>query len=85
VSWANIKKGLIILSRILWLVGVRGDYRREFWKFTWPLIKRGDIENIIGIGLVAHHLILFAREASAGRMNASHYSPKLREALAPAE
>ena len=84
-SWANIKKGLRILGRILWTVGVRGDYRREFWRFTWPLIKRGDIENIIGIGLVAHHLILFAREASAGRMNASHYSPKLREALVPAE
>ena len=84
-SWTNIKKGLRMLTRILWEVGVRGDYRREFWRFAWPLIKRGEVEHVIGVGLVAHHLILFAREASAGRTNASHYSPKLREALAPAE
>jgi hypothetical protein len=85
-SWANIKKGLSILQRIIWEMGVRSDYRRQFWKFAWPLIKRGQIEHIIGVGIVAHHLILFAREASAGRTNASNYSAKLREpALAPAE
>jgi hypothetical protein len=29
--------------------------------------------------LLAHHLILFAREASAGRRNASNYSTKAVE------
>ena len=85
-SWANIKRGLSMLQRIVWEMGIRSDYRRQFWKFTWPLIKRGEIEHVIGVGIVAHHLILFAREASAGRTNASNYSAKLREpALAPAE
>jgi len=35
--------------------------------------------GIIGVGMVAHHLIMFAREATEGRRNASHYSAKLRE------
>jgi hypothetical protein len=30
------------------------------------------------MGLVAHHLIMFARDACAGRGNASHYSAKIR-------
>jgi hypothetical protein len=31
----------------------------------------------------AHHLIMFARDACAGKGNASHYSAKLRPAEAP--
>jgi hypothetical protein len=30
------------------------------------------------MGLVAHHLIMFARDACEGRGNASHYSAKVR-------
>jgi hypothetical protein len=85
VSWPNIRRGLTMLFRILWKVGVLGDYRREFWKFVWPRLKRGDIECVIGVGLVAHHLILFARGAASGRQNASYYSTRLREAAVPAE
>ena len=33
LSPRNIGKGLVILARLLWFVGVRGDYRRAFWKF----------------------------------------------------
>jgi hopanoid C-2 methylase len=84
-SWRNIRRGLQILWRIVWDVGVRGNYRREFWQFAWPLLRRGDIERVIAVGLVAHHLIVFAREAVAGRRNASHYSGKLREAAIAAE
>jgi hypothetical protein len=43
-----------------------------------------DIETLISVGVVAHHLISFAREAGEGRANASFYSPKLREAVAAA-
>jgi hypothetical protein len=35
--------------------------------------------------LVAHHLIVYAREASRGKANASNYSVRLREASVPAE
>src|SRR5919206_869740 len=84
-SWRNIRRALHMLRRILVEVGLKGDYRRVFWKFAWPRIKAGDIERIIHVGMVAHHLIVFAREASVGRQNASFYSRKLREAQVPAE
>jgi hypothetical protein len=34
---------------------------------------------VIHAGLVSRHLIRFARQASAGEANASHYSAKLRD------
>jgi hopanoid C-2 methylase len=79
VSWSNIRMGLTILAKILWKVGVRADYRRDFWAFAWPKLKRGQIEPVIQAGLISRHLIAFAREASSGAMNASYYSAKLRE------
>ncbi len=87
-SWRNIKKGLTILSKLLWTVGVRGDYRVAFWRFARPLLLRGQIEALLTYGLPAHHLIMFARDACSGQGNASHYSAKLRSgepALNPAE
>lgn len=83
-SWRNIRRGLTLLRRILWQIGVCGDYRREFWKFAGPRLIRGDMEKVIAVGMTAHHLITFAREAVAGRHNASHYSPKLETSAAVA-
>jgi radical SAM superfamily enzyme YgiQ (UPF0313 family) len=78
LSPRNIVKGLEILARLFWIVGVRGDYRSTFWKFALRRLRRGQIEPILSVGLCAHHLIMFARDASAGRGNASHYSAKAR-------
>jgi len=83
-SWRNISRGLRLLGRILW-VGSLSHYRREFWKFAWRRLRRGEIETMIGVGMVAHHLIMFARQAVEGRRNASHYSAKLRELEVAAE
>jgi len=80
-SWRNLATGLTLLAKILWKVGVRSDYRREFWKFAWPKLKRGQIEPVIAASLISRHLIRFAREASSGAMNASHYSPKLLRSI----
>ena len=84
-SWANIKRALIMLRNIFWKVGVLGDYRRTFWKFALARLRQGDIEGLIASSLVGHHLIVFARDASRGRQNASNYSIRLREASVPAE
>jgi radical SAM superfamily enzyme YgiQ (UPF0313 family) len=84
-SWANIRRGLIMMRNIFWKVGVFGGYRRAFWKFALARIKRGDIEGLIASSLIAHHLIVFARAASSGQQNASNYSLRLREAQVPAE
>jgi hopanoid C-2 methylase len=79
LTHANLRLGLIFLSRVIWYVGVRGDYRGVFWRFAWRRLRRGQISELIQVGLVAHHLILFAREASSGGRAASHYNFKPRE------
>jgi hypothetical protein len=84
-SWANIRRGLIMLRNLFWKVGVLGDYRRVFWKFALERLRKGDIEGLISSSLVAHHLIVFARAASSGQQNASNYSLRLREASMAAE
>jgi radical SAM superfamily enzyme YgiQ (UPF0313 family) len=84
-SWANIRRGLIMLRNIFWKVGVLGDYKRAFWKFALRRLRRGDFEGFLGSALTAHHLIMFARAASVGQQNASNYSIRLREASVPAE
>jgi hypothetical protein len=85
MAWSNIRRGLIMMRNIVWQVGVFGDYKRVFWKFALRRLVRGEIEHFIAVMLVAHHLILYAREASVGRANASNYSLRLQEASVPAE
>jgi radical SAM superfamily enzyme YgiQ (UPF0313 family) len=78
VTWKDVRKGLRVISRVLWTCGVTAPYRRVFWDFAWPKLKALDIEHVVQVGLVAHHLITFASEASRGAQNASFYSAKLR-------
>jgi len=85
VNARNIKRGLTMLAKIIWTLGIVGDYRRSFWSFAWPRLKALDIEIIISVGLVAHHLIVFSRGAARGQQTASYYSTRLREVAAPAE
>jgi radical SAM superfamily enzyme YgiQ (UPF0313 family) len=85
LTWANIKLGLVMLRNLFWKVGVLGDYRKVFWKFALKRLRHGDIETMIASGMIAHHLIMFARAASVGEQNASNYSIRLREASVPAE
>jgi radical SAM superfamily enzyme YgiQ (UPF0313 family) len=84
-TWRNIKRGLTMLFRILWMIGVKGDYRRVFWRFAWTRLRRGEIEHFLSTMFLARHLILFAREATAGRRGASNYSFKPSERLMAAE
>ncbi|HEV8025800.1 MAG TPA: DUF4070 domain-containing protein, partial [Stellaceae bacterium] len=77
-SFANMRKGARIVANLLWRAGIAGNYRRSFWSMALPLLRSGRIEDMIHVGLVAHHLITFAQDAVAGRQNASFYSTKLR-------
>jgi radical SAM superfamily enzyme YgiQ (UPF0313 family) len=77
-SWANVGRGFGILARLLLKVGVLSDYRATFWRNAGPLLRAGRVEDVIHIGVVAHHLITFARSAAAGRQNASFYSERAR-------
>jgi radical SAM superfamily enzyme YgiQ (UPF0313 family) len=85
VTWRDAKRGLTMLGRILWHVGIVGDYKRVFWSFALPRLVRGDIEGVIAVALISHHLIVFSRQASSGLQNASNYSTRLREAVTVAD
>lgn len=79
VSKENIRKGLKLMRNILLRVGVFSNYRRTFWKMAWPALKTGEIERLIHVGLVAHHLIKFTQECATGQESASFYSQRLRQ------
>ena len=66
-------------SASFWHIGVRSDYRKPFWRAARHAMKRGQIDAVLGMGFIAHHLIQFTREALRGEQNASYYSTKTRE------
>ena len=73
-GWRNVLMGLTLLGRVLWRLGVRGNYRRTFWKMAWPALRSGRIESLIHVALVSHHMIEFTRECVRGRAEPSFYS-----------
>jgi radical SAM superfamily enzyme YgiQ (UPF0313 family) len=80
LSLANLWRGISTLTKLMLKVGVLGNYRKIFWDMAWPALKTGDIETVIHVSLVAHHMISFARDAEAGYRTASFYSPELDRA-----
>jgi hypothetical protein len=76
---ANLKRGLTLLTNSIVELGIRSDYRREFWRVFLYAARRGQIEGALSMAFIAHHLIKFTREALAGDQNASFYSAKARD------
>ncbi len=75
----NLRRAAVILTRILFKVGIYGDYRRTFWSFALPLLRARMVGELIAAALVAHHMIRFARECTEGRQNASFYADRARQ------
>jgi len=73
-TFANLRRAAGIFGRIIWRVGIRGDYRRLFWKMAWTELSRGNVETMFQVAMVAHHLITYARECTEGKMQSSNYS-----------
>jgi radical SAM superfamily enzyme YgiQ (UPF0313 family) len=76
-SWRNVVSGLALLGRIVWRIGVRGDYRRTFWRVAGAAVRRGQIEELIQAAVVSHHLIEFTRQCLRGAHEASFYAPSV--------
>ena len=72
----NLLRALSILRRIVWRIGIRGNYRHHFWKMAIAQAKLGNIENIFQVAMVAHHLITYAQECVEGTMQSSNYSAR---------
>jgi radical SAM superfamily enzyme YgiQ (UPF0313 family) len=73
----NIYVALQILARLMIRVGIFSDYRKTFWRMAIPALKKGDIESLIHVALVSHHLIEFTRDALRGEQGAAFYSERL--------
>jgi radical SAM superfamily enzyme YgiQ (UPF0313 family) len=76
----NLRRGVTLLAKIVYRVGLRGDYRRIFWRFAGKALRAGRIAELIGAALVAHHMIRFARECTEGTQNAAFYADRVRPA-----
>ena len=78
---ANLRRAIVIVMRLMVRIGLLGDYRRTFWRMAAPALRSGRIEELIHIGLVAHHMIVFARDCAKGRENASFFAQRPRPAV----
>jgi radical SAM superfamily enzyme YgiQ (UPF0313 family) len=83
LTWPNVRRASEILSRIAWRVGVRGDYRAEFWKMAWRELRRGNLDSLFQIAMIAHHLITFGRECVTRDVQTSAYSSRRRAEAPP--
>jgi hopanoid C-2 methylase len=79
VNKENVRRGMAMLAKLVWHAGIISNYRKTFWNMAKPAFKKGKIEQIISVGLVAHHLIEFTKECSKGSESASFYSQQVRK------
>ena len=80
LNWANLSSALVLAFRVMLHIGVLSDYRKPFWRAARHALRRGQIDAVLGMGFIAHHLIQFTREALRVEQNASYYSTKMRQA-----
>ena len=73
----------MLAFRVMLHIGVLSDYRKPFWRAARHALRRGQIDAVLGMGFIAHHLIQFTRERCAARQNASYYSTKMRTGRTP--
>jgi hopanoid C-2 methylase len=72
----NLRRALTLIGRILWRIGICGNYRRIFWRFAWAALRAGRLSELLAVALIAHHMITFARECGEGRQRASFYADR---------
>jgi radical SAM superfamily enzyme YgiQ (UPF0313 family) len=79
LTWGNLSSALVLAFRVVLHIGILSDYRKPFWRAARHALRRGQIDAVLGMGFIAHHLIQFTREALRGEQNASYYSTKRRK------
>src|SRR4029450_8075216 len=78
LNWSDLSGALVLAFRVMLHIGILSDYRKPFWRAARHAMRRGQIDAVLGMGFIAHHLIQFTREALRGEQNASYYSTKAR-------
>ncbi len=84
LTFRNLREAVVLGCNVVLRIGLLSNYRRPFWKAAFRALKRGQIDAVLGMGLVAYHLIRFSAEAVRGSQNASFYSTRLRALARPA-
>ncbi|TVQ46869.1 MAG: DUF4070 domain-containing protein [Gloeocapsa sp. DLM2.Bin57] len=74
ISQKDVIKGLWLISNLIIRIGIFSNYRQTFWKMVRSHLQLNQIENLIQVALVGHHLITFAQECAIGEQSASFYS-----------
>ncbi len=74
LTYANLRRALILGTNIAIRVGLLSSYRRVFWRAALTAIRRGQVEAVFNMGFVSHHMIRFTAEALEGKQNASFYA-----------
>jgi hopanoid C-2 methylase len=74
LTWHNLSGAAVLAFRVMFYIGILSDYRKPFWRAARHALRRGQIDAVLGMGFIAHHLIQFTREALRGEQNASFYS-----------
>ena len=75
---ANLRRAIVLAFNVTFRVGILSDYRRPFWRAARRGLRRGQVDAVMAMGFVAHHLIQFSREALRGDQNASFYATRGR-------
>jgi radical SAM superfamily enzyme YgiQ (UPF0313 family) len=73
----NLRRGLSVLARVIWKIGLMSDYRRVFWQMGLKQMRQGSFETFFQVAMVGHHLITYARECLEGKLQASNYSKRI--------
>jgi radical SAM superfamily enzyme YgiQ (UPF0313 family) len=79
LTWQNLRGAARLAVNVFFKLGVLADYRRPFWRTAGKMLRRGQIDAILGMGFITHHLIKFTREALRGEQNAAFYSSHQRD------
>ena len=67
LSAANLRRGLVILLKLVTLVGIFGHYRRLFWGMVLSGLPKGLFYEVLSAGFTSHHLIRFAEDCARQR------------------
>lgn len=76
LSAGVISFGLRTVQRVLWQCAVRNDWRSDFRRVAWPLLRTGRVEDVTHMGIVAHHLVKFTRQCQNGQSESCFYAPR---------
>src|SRR2546427_9909933 len=74
-SWDKLPPLAYTLAKIFWVIGLRSNYRRTFWKQMTKTLRHSDLESAITIAVMGYHLIEYGRrDCKSDTIHASYFT-----------